>query len=1468
MTQRYEECETPLGIAQEAVSLVPAQAVLCAGQTASFRLEVGPAGARVPAAHATYRSSDVAKLEVEPQSGLAIAKANGTVRVTATDRYGRAAEATVRIYGEDECCEGVRGRLVILLDTSKSLLAEMGGQSAVGDEKEDFVLAFLVRLGEVLARFGRVALSDTYFYTFDTRLVRQELSASDANPLGAATGRLSEVFYDATDFTLVRQVTEEHTQGIGANESRVVVLISDGVDTVNSELSPIIAAIRNHRNSGLRIIAVGLRAAQGYETLYEIAGPDSFINVQTNDVEVAVRWLVWHLEKACIVKCHGVAIPGNQPELLPAYGYFTFRNFDVTRGTVDLLGPGALSPLPDQGKFVRLNGAGTGSELTTASAFDVADGDEVEATVWASSPADSVSSLLYTRWVWDGGATVPEIATSGWWLINNGDVRQFSIRFRADRSGRLRFKVGAAGPPEQPTGDAASSRAYLWRVELRRGGHLLVADDFESEGVVSIEPYCGPSDMIVGVHDPVPPRFIVEGADGTLLPTAQDFVYAVSFVTDFGETRAIVMGCTAKTPRAGLTPQACGYAAIPVARIVHDGQDVLVLVSLPTDDKMRRSIRRIRIWRNFSPPTLSNFYPWIETTALRLLDVIENPASWHSNVVVYRDESPTTKAPLDPWSAPPTTNTTRFELGALAYGPYDCCEIALREVDVPDWSAGDTPSWAAGTCRIDVYVATGTQRRLIATLGRRSEAFWTMLGSNGSPMDPSESPVIAGAGGYGGFGNWASDSDGSFVVLIWRREDWSLDRVAGCIDAYGMTVDGTTVYHHPGGSAALVQVTEAPNGLFIPHHTVCTSASARLELVLHCPESFYRAVVIDYSLSRACIDCDPEMPPPPSPAEAHAMPAEPNEIQRERVRYTASVVRTVECPNNSFYMYPIEPPDQETQESDGMVGLHPTSWSHAIIQTEVIPPVTAPSWASGWPVLMPSQWGRWAVLTYIFEPEHPLYERSFHWPMEDAALVQSFRLIGRFNVGEVYYGPTGRLPAENWDAIQHRNAHLRPCHVHITGTLLPTIERVPADERLWSHLVPPFASVISAIPSDPAWYGDRSRPHLLLFQLPSAQQRDLLRVIETGISAAKRIRVQIQTWVDPSTEQITSCAPELRTRFYRYGATQDGRAIVTATAVSDVSQADAEAKAAAIADLRAAQITRNQCNAAELLFVPAPLSWQPSENDLLDLYKIGEFRSYADWLAPTLVVPAGSATVEAVRDVWAYHRETMRVRQNEADRVQFLPNRHLNLTIDGRRYCTPLDYPIVKHVDLTGAWRGAMVYIRFPAGIDLSKLVIDLELPPLERGERTPRVCGPVFGLLSNAGVTGLDYVTRGGEEIIFSASPASPPLTTATPLTPGEPVTIGLSDYLDGLAPDGRAMFGYDPVHEVLPPGNGCPPVRDRFKGRRQELPSDPQMPCTAGPWRIYIKYRDEILPDAPLAVALVVPVATSGHVKQIWFG
>lgn len=480
-----------------------------------------------------FTSSDVDIFVVGPSSGSGTGINIGHVRVTVT-RNGLTADADVTVIDSSTGCNEINANSIVLLDVSHSSQQSFGGEYVSKlDYAKTVANRWCNRIIEVAGSpkdsveiwsFGEELKDESGGYISDTAQLQSDINAT-------------EQLLTKTD---IGTALESAISDITASTSteKIILLISDGIHNTDSDTESILSAAASFKAAGGFIVCVGLRASgAGFDLLERIATGGFFINAYSDNAASTLDALSFIKSLLCIGDCKQVGDQYfNQPEL----DYSSFANWEVVSGQVDLIGNGYFDLLPNNGLYVALASSSNAATIRTIDTVTLGSGMDYTISFNAAGnnrqniTASGQKIKVYIRDsnASDSDPNIYEHLLAPEW---NDAFHQYSFTFTAPYScdARIYFQqVVADGYTGTLYGNLIDAVKFVEETTLT----TLLSDNFDDENSVYLSPICGDSAAVAQVSDPASPSFKFINYSGASVQDGSDYVYAVSYITDYGET--------------------------------------------------------------------------------------------------------------------------------------------------------------------------------------------------------------------------------------------------------------------------------------------------------------------------------------------------------------------------------------------------------------------------------------------------------------------------------------------------------------------------------------------------------------------------------------------------------------------------------------------------------------------------------------------------------------------------------------------------------------------------------------------------------------------------------------------------------------------------------------------------------------------------------------------------------------------
>lgn len=316
----------------------------------------------------TFSSSDQSILAIGVHTGAATGLSIGNV-IVSVSRMGITARSNVTVItgcGVDgQGCDLIAVKTALLLDNSKSMGLAFGSgyssrlafakASALGYSSNILIVDGEPKDSIKVWSFSDVPnpisdfITDTAEIATDINSILQTQTKTDlASILSAAVNDLITATAD----------------------EKVIVIFSDGEQTLNSIIQPILDTANLFKDAGGIIICVGTRASgPGYDLLSRIATGGFFLNAFASNAAAILNGLSYLKSMLCAGEC---LVPAGTVNT-PALDYSDFINWEVIAGQVNLIGAGLLDLQPGNGLYVDMMG-GTAGTIRSINSFSLVAG--------------------------------------------------------------------------------------------------------------------------------------------------------------------------------------------------------------------------------------------------------------------------------------------------------------------------------------------------------------------------------------------------------------------------------------------------------------------------------------------------------------------------------------------------------------------------------------------------------------------------------------------------------------------------------------------------------------------------------------------------------------------------------------------------------------------------------------------------------------------------------------------------------------------------------------------------------------------------------------------------------------------------------------------------------------------------------------------------------------------------------------
>lgn len=274
-------------------------------------------------------------------------------------------------------------------------------------------------------------------------------------------------------------------------DRRILLIISDGEHTIDSDRQQILDASLTFKQAGGIIIVLGVRASgAGYDLLERIASSGYFINATPDNAESAINGLNYLKSLLCAGGC---AVTGDEYVATPQRDYHEFLNFEVSQGKVNLLGPGLLDLLPGNGLYVEMSEGEAGGSIRTSAPISLVAGRTYRVSFTAagnqrsSAPGQGIKVFIREIGADDED---PNIFEQSVFPDYDDDFQTFAFSFTPSANASVRINFQQVG-----TDSLLLHGSLLGSVKFDDATTLvtILEDNFDDENVVFIAPSCGAS---------------------------------------------------------------------------------------------------------------------------------------------------------------------------------------------------------------------------------------------------------------------------------------------------------------------------------------------------------------------------------------------------------------------------------------------------------------------------------------------------------------------------------------------------------------------------------------------------------------------------------------------------------------------------------------------------------------------------------------------------------------------------------------------------------------------------------------------------------------------------------------------------------------------------------------------------------------------------------------------------------------
>lgn len=472
---------------QPQLIVTPGSGIVCALGSIQFKSYYVVNGVQTDVtADTVFTSSDMNVAVVGASTGSATGVAAGEATISATYQ-GKTALSELTVLAGTNCCDQINVAMLLLVDTTLSMSRVFNGSYPT---RLDYAKAAAAQfIGEVNGLKDSVGIM-----TFTG--IGESLLIAPTNSTAAAAAQVPNIvqsgektqFYDA----VVAAIAELN---VVASDRKVLVIMSDGEDTLTgsyTQANDPLVPLQAFKDAGGIVVVLGVRASgQGFSLLNAMATGGFFINAYDSTAAAALGYLSGLKGYTCAGNC---TPEGDVMVAEGALEYDAFTYWDVTGGTVDLLGNGFFDFLPGNGLYVDLIGvSGSNGSLVTKTAIALTSGHTYSLTAWlagnqlVSRAADTVKLRVF--WVDGGGGEHDVLNQSVNVATYSLPFTPFSFSFTANSNYNVFISIQQTIVPT--TGPADGVLLNAVKFEDSTDLTTLLDDDFDSENLTYVPPRCG-----------------------------------------------------------------------------------------------------------------------------------------------------------------------------------------------------------------------------------------------------------------------------------------------------------------------------------------------------------------------------------------------------------------------------------------------------------------------------------------------------------------------------------------------------------------------------------------------------------------------------------------------------------------------------------------------------------------------------------------------------------------------------------------------------------------------------------------------------------------------------------------------------------------------------------------------------------------------------------------------------------------
>jgi hypothetical protein len=480
----------------------PGTAISCALGSIQFKAFLVTNGVEQDVStDSVWATSDAAIALVGAGSGNATGIAGGEATISAV--YGDySATALMTVFAETDCCSSRQVAMMLLVDNSRSMTQYFSADYATRlDYAKAAAVRFANEVNETKDLVGLLSFNEALVTPIDSPTADKDTVAADVATIGPT--QETTAFYDA----LVSAIADLDAS---TADFKVLILLSDGEDTSEAAKNGYIGSnspvtlLQNFKDNGGVVMCLGCRASgSGFARLSLFSTGGFFVNGYAATAADALDYLSGLKGYVCAGNCTpaGDVIQG-EGHLNYNYNY-SFINWDVEDGFVDLIGNGFFDFLPGNGLYVDLAGSSgptvPNGRMVSKTPFSLVAGESYRLSVTlagnqreAGTPYSAKVQVFYLT------GTTETAILSQVIVINDHaqDFKNYPFTFTAPANMDVYIAIEQWDIPED---NNQNFGLLLGRVQFDNVDTLvsLLDDDFDDENQVYTPPGCGTATLYV-----------------------------------------------------------------------------------------------------------------------------------------------------------------------------------------------------------------------------------------------------------------------------------------------------------------------------------------------------------------------------------------------------------------------------------------------------------------------------------------------------------------------------------------------------------------------------------------------------------------------------------------------------------------------------------------------------------------------------------------------------------------------------------------------------------------------------------------------------------------------------------------------------------------------------------------------------------------------------------------------------------